>query len=436
MSPSASNEETVRKPTGKDRERISTQLDDLYPSLYNLYTHLHTNPELSGQEIETARCLAGQLRTAGLQVSEKVGGHGIVAVFKNGEGPTVLVRADLDALPIEERTGLPYASTAREHLAGKGEVGLMHACGHDIHMTVLAGTARILMENRDLWQGTLVLVGQPLEEVGAGARAMIEDGLFTRFPRPDYALALHVSPSLPAGSVGLREGLFWAGCASLDLVIRGIGGHGSRPHETKDPIVMAAETILLLQTIVSREISPLEPAVLSVGSIHGGTKGNIIPEEVILQVNYRYFNDETARHLRSAIERTARGVAVAAGLPDELMPVLIDQYSGPPINNDPELAGRMFSAFRGALGNEQVIRTERYTFSDDFSQFGACDSGIPLCYFLLGTADSRIATGETAAETAPPGIHNPAYAPLPEPSIKTGVKAMAAAILELLPRHA
>jgi len=436
MSPSASSEETVRKPTGKDFDRISTQLNDLYPSLFNLYTHLHANPELSGQEIETARCLAGQLRTAGLQVSERVGGHGIVAVFKNGEGPAVLVRADLDALPIEERTGLPFASTARGRLAGKGEVGLMHACGHDIHMTVLAGTARILMANKDLWQGTLVLVGQPLEEVGAGARAMIEDGLFTRFPRPDYALALHVTPSLAAGSVGLREGLFWAGCASLDIVIRGIGGHGSRPHETKDPIVMAAEIILLLQTIVSREISPLEPAVLSVGSIHGGTKGNIIPEEVILQVNYRYFSDETARHLRSAIERTTRGVAIAAGLPDELMPVLIDQYSGPPIYNDPELAQRMFSAFRGVLGNQQVVRTERFTFSDDFSQFGTCDAGIPLCYFLLGTAKNPTTAGGTVAKNSSPGIHNPAYAPLPEPSIKTGVKAMAAAILEILPRYA
>jgi hippurate hydrolase len=435
--PSAdSREETRTKLTRKDTDQISAKLDDLYPSLFDLYTHLHANPELSGQEIQTSRCIADHLRATGLLVTEGVGGHGVVAVFKNGEGPTVLMRADLDGLPIEEKTGLPYASKVRGNLPGKGEVGLMHACGHDVHMTVLLGAARILMESKNLWQGTLVLVGQPLEEVGAGARAMIEDGLFTKFPRPDYALALHVSPSLPAGSVGLREGLFWAGCASLDIVIRGIGGHGSRPHETKDPIVMAAETILLLQTIVSREISPLEPAVLSVGSIHGGTKGNIIPEEVLLQVNYRYFSDETARHLRTAIERTARGVAIAAGLPEELMPILIDQYSGPPINNDPELAQRMFSAFRCALGNEQVVRTERYTFSDDFSQFGNYDAGIPLCYFLLGTA-GNLAAGEDTIDDAPtPGIHNPSFAPLPEPSIKTGVKAMVAAILETLPRHA
>jgi amidohydrolase len=434
MPPSDPIEETTSKPGSKDSEQISARLNHLYPSLFTLYTHLHANPELSGQEIQTARCIAGQLRAAGLQVCEGVGGHGIVSVIKNGEGPTVLLRADLDGLPIEERTGLPYASTARGQLAGKGEVGLMHACGHDVHMTVLVGAARILVERKDLWQGSLVLVGQPLEEVGAGARSMIEDGLYTRFPRPDYALALHVTPSLAAGTVGLREGLFWAGCTSLDIVIRGIGGHGSRPHETKDPIVMAAETIMLLQTIVSREISPIEPAVLTVGSIHGGTKGNIIPEEVVLQVNYRYFSDETARHLRTAIERTARGVAIAAGVPEELMPIFIDQYSGPPINNDPELARRMFSAFRRALGKDHVIHTERYTFSDDFSRFGISEPEIPLCYFLLGTAENLLDAEEAITATKSPGIHNPSFAPLPEPSIKTGVKAMVAAILEILPR--
>jgi hippurate hydrolase len=434
MPPADFSEELTRIPTRKDSDQISQRIDHLYPSLFPLYTHLHAFPELSGQEIQTSRRIADELRSAGFQVTEGIGGHGVVSVLKNGDGPTVLLRAELDGLPIEEKTGLPYASTARGRLADKGEVGLMHACGHDIHMTVLVGTARLLMERRDLWQGTLVLVAQPLEEVGAGALAMIEDGLFTRFPHPDFALALHVAPSLAAGTVGLREGLFWAGCASLDIVIRGIGGHGSRPHETKDPIVMAAETILLLQTIVSREISPIEPAVLSVGSIHGGTKGNIIPEEVVLQVNYRYFSDATARHLRSAIERTARGVAVATGIAEELMPIVIDQYSGPPINNDPELAHRMISAFRGALGNEKVIRTDRYTFSDDFSQFGTHGSGIPLCYFLLGTAENQCDAEKVAANMASPGIHNPSFAPPPEQSIKTGVKAMVAAILELLPR--
>jgi len=344
-----------------------------------------------------------------------------------------MLRADLDGLPIEEKTGLPYASTARGTLAGTGEVGLMHACGHDVHMTVLVGTARLLMAMRNRWRGTLVLVGQPLEEVGAGARAMIEDGLFSRFPKPDCALSLHVTPSLPAGTVGFREGLFWAGCASLEIVIRGIGGHGSRPQETIDPIVMAAKTILLLQTIVSREISPLEPAVLTVGSIHGGTKGNIIPEEVVLQINYRYFNDEVDKHLRAAIERTVRGVALAEGVPEERMPIIKDLYTGPPINNDPKLTKRMVTAFRDVLGKNNVIRTGRYTFSDDFSQFGIHGNGMPLCYFLLGTAKNKKAVTDDGSGSATPGIHNPCFAPVPEPTIKTGVKAMAAAILEILP---
>lgn len=427
-------EDAARMPAGKDGGQIAERVNDLYPSLFRLYTHLHANPELSGQEVRTSRRIAEELCDTGFQVTEGVGGHGVVAVLENGHGPVVMLRADLDALPIEEKTGLPYASRVRGRLAGMGDVGLMHACGHDIHMTVLVGAARLLMALRDRWQGTLVLVGQPLEEVGAGARAMIDDGLFTRFPRPDCALALHVSPSLQAGTVGFREGSFWAGCASLEIVIRGIGGHGSRPQETKDPVVMAAEVILLLQTIVSREISPLEPAVLTVGSIHGGTKGNIIPEEVVLQVNYRYFGDEIGKQLRAAIERTVRGVALAGGVPEERMPIIKDLYTGPPINNDPELASHLFSAFRGILGNDKVIRTERYTFSDDFSQFGLEETGISLGYFLLGTAERGKDAADDKRGTAVPGIHNPCFAPIPEPTIKTGVKAMVAAILEILPR--
>lgn len=427
-------EDTIGLTVGKDGGQIAERVNDLYPSLFRLYTHLHANPELSGQEIQTSRRIAEELRSAGFQVTEGIGGHGVVAVLENGHGPVVMLRADLDALPIAEKTGLPYASTARGRITGIGDVGLMHACGHDIHLTVLVGAARLLMAMKDRWQGTLVLVGQPLEEVGAGARAMIEDGLFTRFPRPCCALALHVSPSLPAGTVGFREGSFWAGCASLEIVIRGIGGHGSRPQETKDPVVMAAETILLLQTIVSREISPLEPAVLTVGSIHGGTKGNIIPEEVVLQVNYRYFNDETGRQLRAAIERTVLGVAMAGGVPEECMPIIKDLYAGPPINNDPELAKHLFEAFRGVLGNDNVIRTERFTFSDDFSQFGTEGGGMPLCYFLLGTAESGSGVEEGMAGTTGPGIHNPCFAPIPEPTIKTGTKAMVAAIFKIMPR--
>lgn len=413
--------------TEKDAARICAAADAAGPTLLGLYTRLHAAPELSCQEVQTSRLIAEELESSGCCVTRGVGGHGIVGVVENGKGPTVMVRADLDGLPIEEKTGLSYASTARGTLAGKGDVGLMHACGHDVHMAVLVGTARLLLSLRDRWRGSLVLVGQPAEEIGAGALAMIDDGLFTRFPRPDCALALHVSPSLAAGTVGIREGLFWAGCASLELLIRGVGGHGSRPHETKDPIVMAAETILLLQTVVSREIDPVEPAVLTVGSIHGGTKGNIIPEEVLLQINYRYFSPETDRRLRAAIERTTRGVALAAGIPDDRMPIITEQYSGAPVRNDPSLTRRLAPAFRAVLGREHVLRVERFTYSDDFSQFGNIEPKIPLCYFLLGTASPRKAGNQ---DTPPPGIHNPRFAPLPEPTISAGVKAMTAAALE------
>jgi amidohydrolase len=415
-----------------DAARICDAVDASYPSLFDLYARLHAAPELSGQEVETSRLIAAELESAGFRVTEGVGGHGVVGVVENGNGPTVLVRADLDGLPIEEKTGLPYASRARGTLAGKGDLALMHACGHDVHMTVLVGTARLLMSLRERWSGTLVFIGQPEEEIGAGAQAMLDDGLFTRFPRPDCALALHVAPSLAAGTVGYREGLFWAGCASLDLLIRGVGGHGSQPHETKDPIVMAAETILLLQTIVSRETDPSETAVLTVGSIHGGNKGNIIPEEVMLQVNYRYFSPETDRLLRAAIERTARGVAVAAGVPADRMPIITDLYTGPPIYNDPSLTRLLAGAFHQVLGHECVRRTERGTFSDDFSRFGLPEPGIPLCYFLLGTANPAEATPGATENRNSPGIHNPCFTALPEPTIKTGVKAMTAAVLEAL----
>jgi hippurate hydrolase len=420
--------ETGGKPCGalsaEEAGLIRAAAHEQYPELFRLYSRLHAEPELSGRETETARCIADELRCAGFRVVEGVGGHGIVGVFENGPGPTVMVRADLDALPIEEKTGLPYASAATGHLPGKGDVGVMHACGHDVHMAVMVGTAKILDRFREKWRGTLVFIGQPEEEIGAGAQAMIDDGLFTRFPRPDCALALHVAPSLAAGTVGFREGLFWAGCASLDLLVRGIGGHGSRPHETRDPVVMAAETILLLQTIVSRETDPSETAVLTVGSIHGGSKGNIIPEEVMLQVNYRYFSPETDRLLRAAIERTARGVALAAGVPEDRMPIVTELYTGPPICNDPPLTLRLAAAFGTVLGAERVIRTERFTFSDDFSRFGLVEPRIPLCYFLLGTADP--------AAPPSPGIHNPGFAPLPEPTITSGVQAMTAAVLEAL----
>ncbi len=417
-----------------DADEIFAAADNEYEYLFGLYRHFHKNPELSGSEVSTARRFAAELEGAGFLVTQGVGGHGVVAVMENGDGPAVMVRADLDALPIREETGLPYAGKPVVLQGNGGESGVMHACGHDVHMTVMVGTARLMAMFRGRWKGTLIMIGQPAEETGTGAVAMIEDGLFKRFPRPDCILALHVLPPMPAGKVGYCDGATMAGCASLELRIRGLGGHGSRPHEAIDPIVMAAETILLLQTIASREIDPKETAVVTVGSIHGGTRGNIIPDEVLLKINYRFFSPEVDLRIKSAIERIAKGVAVAAGVPEDRMPVLTVEMTGPPIYSDTGISRHMGELFRNLLGEENVMKLDPISASDDFAHFGCVEPGIPLFYFWLGVSDpEKIAA--SAAENRPlPGIHNPAFAPLPEPTIKTGVKAMTLAVMDLLHR--
>src|SRR5881394_1506696 len=287
------------------REPLQARANQEYPRLFELYKHLHTHPELSLHEEKTGQRVADELKEAGLDVTTRVGGHGVVGVFRNGVGPTILVRTDLDALPVKEQTGLPYASNVRTADDKGSEVDVMHACGHDIHMTVWVGTARTLVSLKDRWQGTLVMIGQPAEEKGSGARKMLADGLFTRFPKPDYCLALNVKADLPAGSLGYIEGYALGNVDSVDVTIRGVGGHGAWPHKTKDPVVLAAETVLALQTIVSREIAPGEPAVVTVGSIHGGTKHNIIPDEVKLQITVRSTRDGVRDHLIKGIERVA-----------------------------------------------------------------------------------------------------------------------------------
>ncbi len=427
--------EPVREDAGfsrLDADEIFAAADKEYENLFGLYRHFHANPELSGAEEETARRFAVELETAGFVVTRGVGGHGVVAVIENGGGPTIMVRADLDALPIREETGLQYASRSEGADRSGGESGFMHACGHDVHMTVLVGAARLMARLRGKWKGTLIMIGQPAEETGTGALAMIEDGLFTRFPRPDCIIALHVLPPMPAGKVGFCDGATMAGCASLELKIRGVGGHGSRPHEAKDPIVMAAETILLLQTIASREIDPKETAVVTVGSIHGGTRGNIIPDEVLLKINYRYFSPEVDRRIKAAIERIVKGVAVAADIPEDRMPVLTVEMTGPPIYSDSGMSRHMGELFRKLLGQENVMKLDPISASDDFALFGCGEPAIPLFYFWLGVSDAE-QVAASAAENRPfPGIHNPAFAPLPEPTIKTGVKAMTVAVMDLL----
>jgi hippurate hydrolase len=343
------------------------------------------------------------------------------------------LRTDLDALPVKEQTGLPYASQART-LDDKGvEVDVMHACGHDVHMAVLVGTARLLTELKERWHGTLVLIGQPAEEKGSGARAMLKDGLYTRFPKPDYCLALHDKADLETGAVGWVEGYAMANVDSVDITIRGIGGHGAWPHKTKDPIVLAAQAVLAFQTIVSREIAPGEPAVVTVGSIHGGTKHNIIPDEVKLQLTLRSYTDEVRQQIIAAIKRITRGLAEAAGLPEDRMPIVVlrDEEFTPATYNDPALTRRVAAALKAWLGESHVRPAKPVMGGEDFSEYGRTQDKIPICLLWLGAVlPERVAESEKTGKPLP-SLHSSQFAPVPEPTIKTGVTALTATVLEL-----
>ena len=415
---------------------VTAKIDAEYATLAPLYRELHQQPELSLQEAKTSAKVADELRRAGFTVTEKVGGYGVVAVLKNGPGPTVLVRSDLDALPVAEETGLPYASQVRTKDPAGNEVAVMHACGHDIHMTSLIGVARTLAAVRDHWSGTVVLIGQPAEERGTGARAMLADGLYQRFPKPDFVLALHDSATMPAGTIGMVDGYIMANVDWVNITVRGIGGHGAYPQATKDPIVLASRIILALQTIVSRETRPIDPAVITVGSIHGGEKANVIPNEVKLQLTLRSYSDDVRNHLIDAIKRTCRGEAIAAGLPDNLAPVVTVLEDGhtPATYNTPELTDRLRTALSGWLGADRVLGTEAEMGGEDFSEFGRTKEHIPLCLFRVGAvAPEKVAESQRTG-VALPGLHSSKFAPLPEPTIKTAITAMTGAVLELLPR--
>ncbi len=400
--------------------------------LHDLYIELHRNPELSYHEEKSSARLAAELRDLGFEVTEKVGGFGIVGVLENGPGPTVLIRADMDALPVKELTGLDYASLVTTLNDDGLEVPVMHACGHDIHMTVFVGTARRLVAMKDQWAGTLVMIGQPAEERGAGARAMLEDGLFERFPRPDYNIALHTSSFLPAGMVGIPPGWAFANVDSVDITVRGIGGHGSTPHMTKDPIVLAAQIILSLQTIVSREISPQEPAVVTVGSIHGGLKHNIISDEVKLQITVRSYSDEVRAKLLAAIERIAVNAGRVAGLPEDLLPIyyLHEEEATPSTYNDPQLSARLMTILAD-VASGGVIRTPPVMGGEDFSRYGRDEPKIPSVIFWLGGVDPAKFEAAQRDGTQLPSLHSPLFAPLPDPTITTGVNVMTTAALDL-----
>jgi hippurate hydrolase len=412
------------------------------PSLLGIYKDIHSHPELSGHEERTAALVAKELRAAGCQVTEHVGkyensklkAYGVVGVMKNGDGPTVLVRTDTDALPVEEETGLPYASKVVVKNDDGRDVHVMHACGHDTHIAAFIGTARSLGKLKDQWHGTIVFVAQPAEEIGTGARSLLKDGLYDRFEKPNFALGFHDKADIPAGHIGVTEGYTSANVDFVDVSVRGIGGHGAYPHKVKDPIVLAAEIINTWQTIVSRENNPLDPVVLTVGSIHGGTKHNVIPDEVKMQLTVRTYKSQVRERVLADIDRIAKGCAAAAGMPSELAPIVSVSKDPNTIAayNNPELTKRLVAIWKKSLGDENVEIVDPTMGGDDFSEYSLPDHSIPAVYFHFGAVEpAKIAEYKQGGKELPT-LHSSKFAPVPEPTIRTGVIGMVTAVLDLM----
>ncbi len=421
-------------------------------SLIALYKHLHANPELSFREVETSKLLAEELRGLGFTVTEGVGdewvrekalrdagevrpgvgGYGVVGVFENGSGPTLLIRADMDALPVPEQTGLDFASQAVSQTWTGVESPVMHACGHDVHMTVWAGTARRLIAEKDKWRGTLVMIAQPAEEIGLGAQAMLADGLYTRFPQPDFNLALHVSAGAPSGTVVYSKGFALANVDSVDIRVRGAGGHGAYPHTTRDPVLIASHIVVALQSLVSRNLNPLDPAVVTVGAFHAGAKHNIIADEAELLLTVRSYDDATRQMLLDGIRRIAEGQAAAFGAPAPV--IRIESDYTPATFNDPALAERVMAAIGTALGEENVREVPPVMGGEDFGQYGRTPEAIPGLIFWAGAVHPERYAAAQADGMPLPSLHSPLFAPDYDATIATGVEAMTAAALGLLGR--
>jgi len=405
------------------------------PQLMTLYRDLHAHPELSMQEVRSPAKLAGELRKLGFTVTEKVGKTGVVAVLANGPGKTLLVRADMDALPVVEQTGLPFASTLRAVSNSGAETGVMHACGHDTHMTAFLGTARRLAAMKGQWSGTLVMILQPGEETSEGAKAMLADGLFTRFPKPDVALAFHDSASLPAGVIGVSPGYVMANVDSVDVAVKGVGSHGAAPQNGRDPIVLASRIVTSLQTLVSRERNPLDPSVVTVGSFHGGATHNIIPDEAKLQITVRSYTPEVRKALLDGIARVARGEAIAAGMPDDKMPVVtVEDRSTPSTMNTEAITARVAQLFTAQFGAGRVRTVPPSMVGEDFGRYRLTDPGMESLIFWVGGVPQAKwdAAGGDAAKL--PSLHSPFWAPDAEKVIGTGVEAMTVAALDVLKR--
>src|SRR6059058_6174457 len=416
--------------------------DGELPSLLVIYKDIHSHPELSTKEQRSSAIVAKELRAAGCEVTENFGHYdnpdwkcyGVVGVMKNGDGPTVLVRTDMDALPVEEDTGLPYASrVVAKNDEGK-DVHVMHACGHDVHIAAFIGTVRALGKLKDQWHGTIVFVAQPAEELGTGARALLKDGLYDRFGKPNFALGLHDKADLETGCIGVTEGYTSANVDSVDVTVRGVGGHGGYPHKTKDPIVLAAEIINAWQTIASRENNPLDPIVVTVGSIHGGTKHNIIPDEVKMQLTVRTYKADTRARVLAAIEQIAKGCAIAAGIPPERAPIVSvskDQFT-PATYNNPDLTKRLVAVWRKSLGDDNVEIVDATMGGEDFSEYSLPDHSVPAVDFHVGAVDPAKIAEFKQAEKELPTLHSSKFAPVPEPTIRIGIIGMTAAVLDLM----
>jgi len=424
-----------------------------YDYVFDIYKNLHENPELALKEVNTSSMLAKELSALGFEVTERVGddwvkekikgdvgklyedvgGYGVVAVMKNGDGPTVMLRADMDALPLEEKTGLPYESKVMSQSYRGEDVPVMHACAHDSHVAILIGAARQLVERKENWSGTLVLIGQPAEELGLGAMAMLEDGLFENFPKPDYVLATHTSGWAPAGVISYTSGYALANVDSVDITLKGVGAHGSAPHMGKDPIVLGSQIVNALQTLVSRELNPLDAGVVTVGSFQSGFVHNIIPDQAKLQLTVRSYDDEVRKTLLDGIERVTLSQALSAGLPEELMPeITIQSDYTPSTYNDPEMTDRVMAAVGKSIGEEKVITQPPSMGGEDFSRYHRYDRDIKTLIFWTGGAEPKaFATAKAGKGELPPGNHSPFFAPQPEAALKLGVQAMTAGTLEL-----
>ncbi len=424
---STSSPTNGRAAAAEPADDVKAWTKEQLPQLIEIYREFHANPELSLHEKATAERLARLWKEQGYEVTTGVGGHGVVAILKNGAGPTVMLRTDLDALPVVEQTGLAFASKVKVKDASGADVGVMHACGHDIHITSLVGVARFLAKHKSHWRGTVMLIGQPAEERVLGAQAMLDDGLFKRFPKPDFAIAQHVDAALAAGHVGIRAGYSLANTDSVDVIVKGKGGHGAYPHTTVDPIVQAAELVMALQTIVSREVKPTEPAVITVGSIHGGTKHNIIGDTCHLQLTVRSYSDEVRKQLLEAIERKAKAVAAGARAPQ---PEIKVSDGTPALYNDDKLSNRIEKVFRKALGDSKVAPAEQSMGGEDFSRYGK--AGVPILMFRLGAVESKRLDRYKELGQDPPSLHSALFYPDAEPTLETGVVAMTVSVLEIL----